>query len=119
MCSCDPGDATFQTSTHPKARVAHRCYECGDAIAPGDRYERTVIGWEGTVDSYAICLGCEAWGDALAKAQRVACGCSGWMMGAMWEAVGEFWDEHLSPEAIASRAREEARVVARLARGNI
>ena len=64
-------------------------------------------------DHYA----CQEWSEALDKANR-ALGTwgisfgeddSSWLWGGLWEAIGEFWRECLSPDAVASRERELAR----------
>lgn len=61
MCSCEDGErATVFHAALVRARKAHRCYECNRTIAPGDRYERSVALFEGSWDSTAVCLKCNA-----------------------------------------------------------
>jgi hypothetical protein len=97
MCECFLPDAETR-----KARRPHSCVECGDTIRPGDRYVHHASLWEGSVTTWACCLDCDAWGDALAEAQRRECGCSGWELGRMWEAIAEFAAEHLSADREAA-----------------
>ena len=95
MCTCPDDQADFTHYVRRKARTSHRCIECDCTIAPGTVYEHVAMGWEGTVESYSECVDCAAWGSAFARAQGVACGCSGWELGAMWDEIEEFTREHL------------------------
>jgi hypothetical protein len=81
--------------TTRRARKPHRCIECDETITPGTLYDHWSTKWEGEVSSHSTCLGCSAWGLALAKAQLPVCGCSGWELGSMWQEVEEFAREHL------------------------
>ena len=95
MCECYFEPSSVTRSRYVRARVPHRCVECRCRVEPGATYQRLAIGAEGTVNSYVICAICEAWGDALGVAQGVACGCSGWEVGRMWQALAELAEEHL------------------------
>jgi len=108
--------------TYPRAAFRHRCGECGELIATGDRYARHFSANRDGVDTHRLCLGCQAWADALETANR-AMGKwgitfgeddSSWVWGGLWEAIGEFWRECLSPEAVACREREDARLAPKL-----
>jgi hypothetical protein len=48
----------FYTSRRVMARRPHRCCECGDAIAVGDRYERVTGKWDGRISTFTTCLNC-------------------------------------------------------------
>lgn len=103
--------------TYPKAARLHKCGECRDAIAKGQAYARHVSITTDGVDTNRLCLDCQAWADALEMANRalgkwgIAFGDddSSWLWGGLWEAIGEFWRECLSPEAVACREREQSR----------
>lgn len=96
MCTCDLEDTCdFSTTDTMKARKPHRCYECGDAIQPGDRYVRVAGKWEGDFATFTRCLTCSAWMQALFAAQKHACGCSGVEFGGLWSSIREFTEEHL------------------------
>ena len=103
MCYCDVETASFQTTTYPRSMKERSCYECESVIRVGERYARVAGKWDLRVDSYTMCVGCYAWGDALAVAQRRECGESCWLLGAMWTSVAEFCAEHLgyNPRAAA------------------
>jgi hypothetical protein len=112
MCSCDvDGHLEFSTTTTPRARKAHRCDECWETIAPGDTYERTAGKWEGSMFVNTICLTCAAWGDAFAKEQRRVCGCTGWVLGQLWDAIEEHEEEHGwgGPSLAEQREKDAAR----------
>ena len=74
----DDGDAAsvYHTST-VTARKAHRCYECGETMAPGQRYERVSGLWEGTWSTYRFCLPCAEVGSEFSDGGRT--------FGALWE----------------------------------
>jgi len=49
------------SETHrPKARKQYTCCECGRAIVPGERHERTRGLWEGRWETYRTCVPCVA-----------------------------------------------------------
>jgi hypothetical protein len=101
MCYCDAETASFQSTTYPRSAKERHCYECESLIPVGERYARVAGKWDYRVESYAMCLGCDAWGDALSVAQRRECGEACWQLGAMWSAVVEFCEEHLGYRPIA------------------
>lgn len=95
ICSSDYGSSEFYDVTYPKARNEYRCYECRALIPPGTVYARHVQKWEGDICTTKFCVDCDAWSRALTAAQRVACGCSGWVLGDMWTEIAEFTNDHL------------------------
>jgi hypothetical protein len=95
MCYCDAEQASFQSTTFPRSAKARSCYECRSLIHAGQRYARVAGKWDYRVESYVICLDCDAWGDAFAAAMRGACGEACWPIGEMWSSVREFCSEHL------------------------
>jgi hypothetical protein len=104
--------------TYPRAAFRHRCGECRGIIPTGQRYARHVSITSDGVATHRLCLDCQAWADALDKTNHamgkwgISFGedDSSWLGGSLWEAIGEFWRECLSPEAVAVREREEARM---------
>lgn len=87
-----------------KARKPHKCYECGDAIPAGSKYEYYSGIWEREPFSHKTCLLCVEIRD------HFACG-GGWLFGELWNDLAEnFFPnmkaggpcmEGLSPEAKA------------------
>lgn len=73
----DLDPAGFCAVTHPRARKPYRCCECGDAIQPGDEYERVVGRWEGAFSTLRSCAPC-------AEIRGAFC-CDGWVYTALWE----------------------------------
>ena len=97
--------------TYVRAAAEHRCGECRGPIAKGDRYAHHVSITSDGVVRHRLCLGCQAWAEALEQANR-ALGRwrlghgednAPWMWGALWTCIAEFWRECLSPEAVAFR----------------
>ncbi len=61
-----------------KAKKPHKCYECGEDIKVGDKYERTSGKWEGTMSVFCTCLLCKEIRD------HFACD-KGYMFGELWQ----------------------------------
>lgn len=82
-CSCvyvplgDSEIAWFHNLTNPVARIKHTCSECGGAINPGDRYERSVGNWGGDFSTFKTCSVCAE--------IRNAFFCEGYFYGMVWE----------------------------------
>jgi dUTP pyrophosphatase len=72
--SCDAISPSCFTSATRRARKQHRCGECGQPIAVGDRYQYVSGIWDGSPDSHRTCIRCAAVRDWL-QAQPEACGC--------------------------------------------
>lgn len=56
--------------TRRKARLAHVCCACAEAISPGHQYIYVATVFEGCARSYKRCLRCEAIFDELVKRLR-------------------------------------------------
>lgn len=57
----DDGDSPqVFTSKLVKARKVHQCYECGNAIKPGEMYELVKGLWDGRWSTYKTCWVCQA-----------------------------------------------------------
>lgn len=57
LSSCDEPPSVYRT-THPIARKAHRCEECGETIAPGQRYELYKSLFDGKWETTKTCASC-------------------------------------------------------------
>jgi hypothetical protein len=56
VCDCESPEAFFQTAR--RARVQHRCCECGDLISVGEQYEYVSGVWDGRGASFKTCAQC-------------------------------------------------------------
>lgn len=87
MTTCCPlsgndGDAAeFHDVELVLARKAHRCTECGDDIAVGQRHERVKAMWDGSWSTFRTCLPCVA--------VRTHFACEGWIYGEVWNDIAE------------------------------
>jgi hypothetical protein len=61
LCECDYdlGTLEFLYEEKRRAKKAHRCSDCGGVIAPGETYFCVSLKWEGQIESFKICPGCE------------------------------------------------------------
>lgn len=57
-CHCDFDPAEVYTITNPVARRQHRCEECGGVIAPGEKYQRVFMVFEGDASTIKTCSRC-------------------------------------------------------------
>ena len=82
-CICVEPDepVTLLDRRQPIARKEHRCFECGAAIRPGERYQLDVAVFEGDFRQYTICLTCLRIRNSL-----FVCG---WYYGRMWADIHE------------------------------
>jgi hypothetical protein len=93
MCDCeliDWGAEDYSSSSQVRARKSHKCIECSSTIRVGETHTRTFQKWDGDVSSHRTCVGCDAWASYFAAEQQRECGCSGWELGRMWEAIADF-----------------------------
>jgi hypothetical protein len=99
----DGDPAEFYEVTTPKARKTHGCDECGNAIQPGENYERTAANWDGVMTTYKTCLLC------VEIRNKFSCS-GGWMFSQVWEDLEEGLFEHLTfgcLDGLSPAAREK------------
>jgi hypothetical protein len=96
-CVCDYDPPAFYCKTEYTARKEHRCAECGKAIAPGQRYEKVVAKWDGSLGFFKTCSRCVALREHLAAHVRCFCWSHGNLLSDIREEVA-----HLPPEARGS-----------------
>jgi hypothetical protein len=96
MCVCIDNYASEMYARDVKrARKPYACEECGATIQRGEKYIRHFQIWEGDPGWWRTCRSCDVWGDAFSETTLRVCGCAGWVIGGMWEAIEEFCTEHL------------------------
>lgn len=81
ICSYDGEAPDVSNTTWPKARKEHECCECGEAIEPGQRYERTSGLWDGFWDTFKTCRAC-------VRIRADVC-CGGFVYGELRELISE------------------------------
>lgn len=61
MCMIDDGDGptTILSEDRRRARVEHRCSECGRTIHPGEVYVADTVVYEGDLSTYKTCAHCD------------------------------------------------------------
>ena len=91
-CYCDLGDGApiIYEAERVKARIAHKCYECGRAINPGDRYERARMLFDGSWQVDKTCARCLDARDYITA--HAPCFC--WLHGSMLDDARAVIDEH-------------------------
>ncbi len=60
-CDCSVGVddcADLYRDEFPKARKPHKCYECGESILPGQKYQKSTILFECRWSEYKTCMPC-------------------------------------------------------------
>lgn len=72
-CYCDYEPAEFYHKETPKARLMHKCSECGHAISPGENYEKVFTKFDGDVSAYKTCCRCVALRDHIKAHVRCFC----------------------------------------------
>lgn len=80
-CICIEPDEPVQLLSRRelRARVRHKCGECGSTIEPGQRYEIDNIVFEGDFAVYKTCLMCRNVRRSLFQ--------GGWYYGMMWKEI--------------------------------
>lgn len=89
-CSCDYERPEFYARSTHRARVAHKCCECGVRILPGELYEVVRGKWDGDFGQFKTCCRCLALREWVVA--HVPCSC--WAHGNMREDVltdAEHW----------------------------
>ena len=95
MCTCDVEPADFYSTTRPVSRAERECEECGATIHRGETYVRIAGMWDGDISTHVLCTTCDAWSEAFGVAMRRECGAACWTLGAMWQEIADFCEEHL------------------------
>jgi len=81
-CYCDYDEApTIYEAERVRARLSHKCYECGAAISPGEQYERARMLYEGRWYVNKTCARCLSVRDYIDA--HAPCFC--WLHGSMLE----------------------------------
>lgn len=57
-CYCDYDTPEFWSSSKPRAKKKHRCYECNGEILPGEQYEYSANKYDGRMWQYHVCERC-------------------------------------------------------------
>lgn len=57
MCDCD--EPTLYNISKPRAKKVHVCCECRAEIMPGQVYARHEGLWEGSWDTFKLCIRCQ------------------------------------------------------------
>ena len=81
---CD-GHAAFSNLQMAKARKVYKCCECGDSIAPGERYERFTANFDGEFCSYKTCIACADIRESFSDVAIYG--------GGLWEEMHEQWPD--------------------------
>lgn len=91
------GSCEFYNATEPRAAKDYQCFECGDVIAKGERYEYFVGKFDGDLLTQRTCLVCVE--------VREAFYCDGWLLGTLWEDMREqmfdHWNEMTAIDCLA------------------
>ena len=97
-----------------RARVEHRCCECGRTICPGETYEHVAGKSDGRIWTAKTCTECVE--------IRAALVCGSWVYGDLWEAIQEEvfpawlrtgpWDCLAKIDLLSARRLLEARFAA-------
>jgi hypothetical protein len=96
MCFCPSDEYNIQAYQKRAVHAAreYRCEECGDTIKIGEQHAYHFQICDGDPGSWRTCMECTWWGIAFSAKSEEVCGCSGWTIGGMWDAIGEFMIEH-------------------------
>lgn len=91
----DGDTAQFYNESTVKARKPHKCFECGETIPAGARYKRASGKWEGQMETYHFCAGCdEAAGEFVEGARN---------FGMLWEEFESNWEDGAHLQACLNR----------------
>lgn len=96
----DGDQPEFMNESTPKARKAHRCYECVEAIPIGVQYRRVVGKWDGKMDTYCFCLACEEAAGEFFDGSRT--------FGILWDEMANNWDQGAHLQACLNRLSSAA-----------
>ena len=91
------GSNEFAHEEVRRARKSHKCVECAETIAVGDKYAYAVGKNEGDFFSVRTCLPCD-------EIRRAFC-CDGWIFGELWREIHEqlfpSWDAMKAIDCLA------------------
>jgi hypothetical protein len=90
----DGDEAAVYHESIVKARKAHVCFECGDQIPVGAKYERVSGLWDAWA-TYRFCLPCAEIGREFSV--------NGRQFGYIWEGMRDNWDEGANLQACLNR----------------
>jgi hypothetical protein len=76
-------DAEFFHEQAVVARKRHKCYECEDDIAPGEKHIYVSGKWDGEWLSYRFCLACDQIAAEFFDGAR--------LFGALWDGLRDNW----------------------------
>lgn len=113
MCFIDNEPPDVFEAAVRRARKRHRCYECGEPIEPGERYEHAAGKWDGEWLAFRTCARCLYLRRRIADVEE-SHGCRG---GEAWCPFGELresvpyyaengveWIDEAPPEFVATLA---------------
>lgn len=80
LSGCDEPATVYNTKIHT-SRKEHVCYECRETIPAKTKYEYISMLFDGSWDSFRLCLSCTEIGDHF--------NCGGRVLGTMWEELQE------------------------------
>lgn len=89
------GDVECYVERTLRARARHACYECGEAIEPGQEYELAGGRYDGEWRRYRFCLACS-------EIQKEFCE-NGRVFGNTWEEFRDQWSEGANLQACLNR----------------
>ncbi len=87
MCRVGFDGPDFAKETYQRAAKVHPCAECGRAIAPGERYSKTFLVYDGHTSTYRCCLHCRVGQEWLEQQ------CDGFIFTQVFEDLQEHWTE--------------------------
>jgi len=84
-CYCDNESPEFFWRKDRKAKIEHRCCECGSTIHKAEKYEYACGKWDGAVSAYKTCERCLDFRRWFEKNRPCVC----WAFRSMYEIVHE------------------------------
>lgn len=93
ICDSSSGNGGFAVEKIQKARKGHRCYECGNDIKPGEKYELAKVCSDGSWNNFKTCLPCRSMRNSLMRC---------WTYGLVYESICEhygFWPNEVPKDA--------------------
>lgn len=106
MCSGGDNPPMVMHTARPRARVAHRCCECGLPIPPGVVYVRTWGVWDSEVSVFKQHVECL---DLLDEISDKFCGGEFWAFGDLRNEIAEYTTDYYGEALSCRMAAIEAR----------